>query len=361
MEGELPGLQALSAEWLEGALAVLDSRPSLRPSFVRFLREERLLPEPDKDERWLRSIAVAMARVQEPFRRLVDKYTQFRIRLREEQRRQNLSRVLSLRTVREDVGLLHRFVRYLKRERPQVTSWEMVTQDDVISFLRFLPCNSNSRHIVRWDLHSFFRFCLRHRYVAHNPVPNERGREGPPSFRPLPFDEQRRLLERWSRLDDPQETLIGCLGLLHGLSTSDLRRLRLADVDLQSGRLRLLRRPVPLILDPLTRHGLEAYIQARAADPVLALNPYLVVNRANRYHTDPVSQRYLAKYLKRRAGVTQQDLRWSCLAMYAQESGPRLLIDALGLSPTQAGRYQHFLAYRADQALADFHPATPDR
>jgi integrase len=360
MEEELPGLQAFSAEWLDSALASLDSKPSLRPSFVQFLREEGLLPEPDKDERWLRSIAVGVARVHEPFRRLVDHYTQFRVRLREEQRRQNLSHVLNLRTVRDDVRMLHRFVRYLERERPQVTFWETVTQDDVVRFLQSLPCSSNSRHVVRWDLHSFFRFCLRHRFVAHNPVPGERGREGPPSFRPLPFDEQRRLLERWSHLDDPQEALMGCLGLLHGLSTGDLRRLRLADVDLQSGRLRVHRRTVPMVLDRLTRQALATYLEVRRTDPARALNPHLFTNQANRYHTGPVSQRYLAKYVKRRAGVTQQQLRWTCLAMYAQESGPRLLIDALGLSPPQAGRYQNFLAYRADQALVDFPPATPD-
>src|SRR3989304_4203427 len=87
-------------------------------------------------------------------------------------------------------------------------------------------------------------------------------------------------------------------------------------------------------------------------------NPYLFVNRTTRYDHRPVTQPYLSRRI-RHAGVTQQQLRFTCLSTYAQEVGPRLLVDALGVSPSHADRYQRFLAYRAEQAVAGFYPALP--
>lgn len=190
-------------------------------------------------------------------------------------------------------------------------------------------------------------------------MPNERAREAPPSFRPLPPADQRRLLERWAYLDDPLESLIGCLGLLHGLSTGDLRHLQLAAFDRRTGRLTVRGRPVPILLDEITRRAMDVYLSARAEDSASDGNPYLFTNRTTRYNHRPVTRRYLARLI-RRADVTQQQMRFTCLSTYAQEVGPRLLVDALGDSPSQADRYQRFLAYRAEQAVADLYQAVPD-
>jgi integrase len=360
MGEDLPAAEAINAAWLERAFATISPRPPMRPSLLAFLYEAGLLRPPDEDAGWLRAITAGVARVPVAFRDLVAQYAEFRVGVRQEQRAQNLSRVLALRTVAEDVRTLCRFAAYLQRESADVKSWALVTEGDVVRFLRSLRVNPNSRNIVRWDLHSFFQFCLRRHQVAHNPVPNERAREAPPSFRPLTPADQRRLLERWAHLDDPLESLIGCLGLLHGLSTGDLRRLQLAAFDRRTGRLTVRGRPVPILLDELTRRAMDVYLSARAEDSASDGNPYLFANRTTRYSHRPVSRRYLARLI-RRAGVTQQQLRFTCLSTYAQEVGPRLLVDALGVSPSHADRYQRFLAYRAEQAVADFRQVLPDR
>lgn len=358
--GEELAAEAINAAWLEQAFATTSPHPPIRPSFLIFLYEAGLLPPPNEDAKWLRAITAGVERVPAPFRCLVEQYAEFRIRVHQEQTRRNLSRVLALRTVAEDVRTLRRFARHLQRESPDVKSWALVSEGDVIRFLRSLRVNPNSRNVVRWDLHSFFQFCLRHHQVTHNPVPNERAREARPSFRPLPPADQRRLLERWARLDDPLESLIGCLGLLHGLSTGDLQRLRLADFDRHTGRLRVPGRPVPVLLDELTKRAIETYLSDRSEGFASDGNPYLFANRTTRYNHRPVNQRYLSELI-RRSGVTQQQLRFTCLSTYAQEVGPRLLVDALGISPSHADRYQRFLAYRAEQAVADFYQAFPDR
>jgi integrase len=356
----LPAAEAIDAAWLERGFATINQSQVIRPSFLIFLREAGLLPPPDEDAGWLRAITAGIERVPAPLRSLVKQYAEFRVGVRQEQRTQNLSRVLALRTVAGDVRTLCRFAEHLQLESPDMKSWSLVTEGDVVRFLRSLRVNPNSRNIVRWDLHSFFQFCLRRHQVAHNPVPNERAREAPPSFRPLPPADQRRLLERWAHLDDPLESLIGCLGLLHGLSTGDLRGLRLADFDRHTGRLTVRGRPVPILLDELTRRAMDVYISARSEDSASDGNPYLFANRTTRYNHRPVTRRYLTRLI-RRAGVTQQQLRFTCLSTYAQEAGPRLLVDALGVSPSQAGRYQSFLAYRAEQAVADLYQEFPDR
>lgn len=359
MGEELAAAEAINAAWLERGFAMISPRPPVRPSFLIFLREAGLLPPPDEDAGWLRAITAGVERVPAPFRCLVEQYAEFRVGVRQEQSRRNLSRALALRTVAQDVRTLHRFARHLQRESLDVKSWALVTEGDVVRFLRSLRVNPNSRNVARWDIHSFFQFCLRHHQVTHNPVPNEQAREAPPSFRPLPPADQRRFLERWARLDDPLESLIGCLGLLHGLSTGDLQRLQLADFDRHTGRLRVRGRPVPILLDELTGQAMKMYLSVRTEDFASLGNPYLFANRTTRYSHRPVTQRYLSRRI-RCAGVTQQQLRFTCLSTYAQEAGPRLLVDALGVSPSQADRYQRFLAYRAEQAVSDLYQAFPD-
>jgi integrase len=360
MGDDLAGPGQLTWPWLERALAGPAgggrSHP-LAPSFVRFLRDEGLLPERTAEERQRTAIAGTVSRVPWRFRRLVQRYTDFRLRVQREQRRQRLAHVLALKTIAADVGGLGRFAAYLERDWPAVTGWDLVTEREVVAYLRTLDVHPNTRNVQRWDLHSFFAYSLRHRLVAHNPVPDAPGREAPSAFQPLPPEAQHALLTRWARLADPLESLVGCLVLLHGLSASDVQRLRLADVDHTARRLRVASRPVPLALDALTWRALEAYLAVRPSAPAYRHNPHLVLNASSRFTADPVTQRYLRLRL-RPSGRSPQALRMTCLSTVAQESGPRLLVDAFGLSPTQAGRYQRFLAYRADQALAE-HVSTP--
>jgi len=352
MGWELAGPEQLTAAWLDGALAGEGRSHRVRPSLLRFLRAERLLPAPTEEERWLRAIAAGLARVPARFRGPVRRYTDFRVRVHREQRRRNLAHVLALRTVAADVRLLCRVAEHLGRAHPAITGWDLVTEREVVAYLRGLAVHPNSRNVQRWDLHSFFAYCLRHRLVAHNPVPDAPGREAPSAFRPLTPDAQRLLLERWARLEDPLESLLGCFALLHGLGSGDVQRLRLADVDRERRRVRVAGRPVALVLDALTRHALEAYLAVRPSGPATRHNPHLVLNAHSRFTAGPVTQRYLGRRL-RPLGLSLRALRMTCLSTVAQESGPRLLVDAFGLSPTQAGRYQRFLAHRADQALAE--------
>ena len=111
-------------------------------------------------------------------------------------------------------------------------------------------------------------------------------------------------------------------------------------------------RPIAVALDALTRRALEAYLAVRPSGRAFQHNRHLVVNDQSRFTPEPVSGRYLSQRM-RHGGVSLKHLRMTCLSTVAQESGPRLLVQAFGLSPTQASRYHRILAYRADAALAE--------
>lgn len=324
---------------------------SVRPSLTRFLRTEELLPLATPDQSWLNKIAAGLARIPSTFASPVRQYTEFRLRIHHEQRDQHLTHVLALQTIAGDVRALCRFAEYLERRRPATTSWALVTEREVTDYLLSLVVHPNTRNVVRWDLHSFFAYAHRHRLVAHNPVPAEPGQEATSAFRPLTPEEQRGLLEMWARLQDPLESLLGCLALLHGLSSREIQHLDLSAVDHAARRLRVGGRPT-LMLDGLTWRALEAYLALRPSGLAIDHNHHVVINRESRFTAEPVSQRYLLHRMQRR-GVTLKHLRMTCLSTVAQESGPRLLVQAFGLSPTQASRYHTFLAYRAQEALTE--------
>jgi site-specific recombinase XerD len=348
---ELATVAAITGPWIATAEQSLPPASRGGPSFRRFLIEQQILSEPTTEERQRAAIMTAVSRVPASFRSATRQYTMFRLHIRSEQQQQRLARVLSLSTVLDDVRMLARFARYLEPTADAASGWALVSEQAVVRYLRSLEVHSNSRNIVRGDLRNFFAYCLRHHLVAHNPVPAQGPREASSSFQPLTPDAQRMLLERWTRLVDPLESLVGCLALFHALDTGALRRLQLADVGAQGARLSVTGRPIRLMLDALTRRALQAYLTVRLADPMVRQNPHLLVSQGGRHTRRPVSSAFLTTRMKKRVGVTVKQLRMTALSTIAQESGPRVLVDAFGLSPTQAGRYQRFLAYRADQAL----------
>ena len=350
MGEELLGPEEITDLWLGHALPGEGRSRGTRSSLSVFLKFEKFVPEATAEERWLQSISRSVARVPDRFRRGVERYTAFRVGVQREQRRQELRRVLALRTIASDVRILCRFADYLEGFFPAVTGWDTVNEGEVVDYLLHLGVNPNSRNVQRWDLHAFFAFALRHRLVAHNPVPGEPGRESASTFRPLTLEQQRELLDRWARLDDPLEGLVGCLALLHGLGASQVQGLRLGDLDRGSQQLRVKGRPVPLPLDPLTWRVLEGYLAIRPSGPAFEHNTHLILSDRSRSTAGPVSGPFFGRPLRRQR-LSVRALRMTCFATVAQESGPRLLVDAFGLSPTQADRYQRFLAYRADAAL----------
>ena len=351
--GRLMGAQLLapgqvSESWLASAVK---GNGRILSSFSRFLRREGILAGPTVDDRARQAIAGGVARVPSAFRHGVDEYTAFRLRIHDEQRRRQLARVLALRTIATDVRELCRFADHLEMHHPAVTSWALVTETEVVRYLLDLQVGPNSRNIQRWGLHSFFAFVLGRRRVAHNPVPAEPGREAPLDLEPLTVAEQAALIQRWAGGDDPPGSVVGCLALLHGLSSTDLRGLRLADADLDHGRLAVAGRKAAAVLDAVTRRALEVYLATRPGGSLPGTNPHLIVNDHSRFTGKSVSSRFLSQ-LMRPYEVTVSALRAACFVTVAQESGPRLLVDGFGLSATQAGRYQRFLTHRAEQVMA---------
>ena len=347
MGTQLAGQHQVSTTWLATAPG---HHGPVMASFARFLHREDVLHEMSADVRQRQAIAAGIERIPLCLRRGVDEYISFRLDVHDEQRRRQLARALSLRTIATDVGELCRFARHLESRHREVTSWALVTEAEVVRYLLDLRVGPNSRNVQRWGLHSFFAFALRRRLVAHNPVPSEPGREAPADVQPLAVTEQAALIRRWSSGDDPLAALVGCLALLHGLRSSDLRGLRLADVRLDGRHLVVRGRP-DVVLDAITQLALHAYLATRPLAPAAGGNPHLILNDYSRFTRSPVSARFLS-HLMRPYGMTPAGLRASCLVTVAQENGPRLLVDGFGLSATQAGRYQRFLAHRAEHSMA---------
>ncbi|WP_243983014.1 hypothetical protein [Streptomyces sp. NEAU-YJ-81] len=92
--------------------------------------------------------------------------------------------------------------------------------------------------------------------------------------RTLTLDQQRAVFRRWStdQRVHPHEALTGMLALLHAASSSEVRMLRIDDIDEAAQTVRLGRRPHPVPLDPASWTVLERCLAHREAWPTTNLN-----------------------------------------------------------------------------------------
>ncbi len=213
-----------------------------------------------------------------------------------------------------------------------ITGWAAVAVTDVEEFI---TTNTGSRLAT---CRGFFAFARRRKIILVNPAATIR-RRNPRGFagRILTLEQQRQLLSRWSNHQaGPLERAAGLLSLLHGASSTELRHLRVADIDVIAATVRFTGRPHPVPLDPLTAAALAEFLSARST--VLNGNPYAFTTRYTRRHRDPVSASF-ATHILDGAGVTPTVLRQTRLADLAHRLDPRLVAAVFGLTEGGALHY----------------------
>ncbi|WHY99291.1 hypothetical protein [Peribacillus simplex] len=120
----------------------------------------------------------------------------------------NARKPLSLLTVKADIEVFVRLVRWFQITCKHIESWDTVQQEDLHEFL--LTLTPKHREIVRKDLLVLFKLAKRKRIMAHIPILDIKSRELPPTIEPLTFDEQVRVAKLIkSRLyEQPLECLL---------------------------------------------------------------------------------------------------------------------------------------------------------
>jgi hypothetical protein len=148
----------------------------------------------------------------------------------------------------------------------------------------------------------------------------------------LTLTEQRRLFRRWTCDPDvhPHEAVVGVMALLHAASSSELRHLRVDDLDHARHTLRLGRRSVPIPIDPITSTVLGRCLEQRAS--LDTRNPHLIVTTTTKTRSTPASTAYLCHILDA-AHVSPKRLRATRIVDLVISLDPKIVGEALGMKP----------------------------
>ena len=249
----------------------------------------------------------------------------------------------ALRTVRDlAVFLTHR----------DKADWALVDVSDIEAFIAAAPGAGKSRLT---HSRQFFRFARTRRIVLVDPtrtlsVATPRGFTGTT----LTLDQQRELFHRWTSdpAVHPHEALLGVLALLHGAASIEVRMIRLDDIDVRRGTVRLGHRPQPVPLDPTTWAVLERCLAHRQSQ--CTQNPHLVVTRGTKAGNQAASTAYFSHLLDP-AGVPPRTVRCTRLAALVNTIDPKLVAAAFGMN-TQGVTF--YVADRVDNTRLPTEPVT---
>jgi integrase len=250
-------------------------------------------------------------------------------------------------TIEGTIAIVRDLARFVVSDRHK-SDWAAVEVADVEAFLQDRPRNrrrqlSASRH--------FFTWARKTKIVLVDPT-----RTLPPvRSRVLAGDsltttEQRRLFRRWTgdQSVHPHEALVGIMALLHAASSSELRHLRVDDIDQRQHSIRLGRRPHPVPLDPASVAALQRCLRHR--DGLGTVNPHVIVTKVTKPRQTPASTAYMSHLLDP-AGTAIKRLRCTRLLDMIVSLDPKIVAEALGMN---AGGLVSYLADSVDAGrLAD--------
>ncbi len=328
--------------WIESAWwesQIEQSAATLFPTFFRaFLVQEQFLEHLSEAEKLLHLIDTRLERMPQGYRRAVEVYINDRLALRDRQIHLQAKRPLALKTLASDLDTLSRLVRWLTAELPQLTSWDMVQEEHIYTFL--LTLTPKSREIQRKDLYLFFRLARKRRLMTHIPLMKLPGRELPRSIEPLRLEEQQTVARtiHENLLTHPEETWLTALCFYHGLSSSQICRLKIEQVDVERGIIAVEgRSPIYLLAEDFLL--LEQFLRRRNGLPYAKQKSYLVISNQPKIEDNPMTQEYVSEKVRTLTGHTSQCLRITCFAALSALYGPQHLVEAFGLSLDQASRY----------------------
>lgn len=263
----------------------------------------------------------------DPLRPAVASFAEHLVRSRERAQRAG-TRPRSDSTFDSTLAVVRDLARFLVAQRHK-TDWATVDTDDLEVFLCRLPA-SRTRNLG--VLRQFFRFAKKTKLILVDPTRPIRstGHHGF-SGRTLTVTEQRRLFRRWASGNEahPHEALVGVLALLHAASGTELRGLRLDDIDQRARTIQLGQRPAATPLDPVTAAVLERALSHHHG--LQTRNRHVLVTRATKTRNVSCSPAYLSHSLDP-AGVSPQRLRVTRLADLVVSLDPKVVAAAFGMN-----------------------------
>jgi site-specific recombinase XerD len=303
-----------------------------------FLTANKLALPPDRDER--RAAARRRSRIDAvpaPLRDAVTGFAEHLVSSRDRARRagthprMHATLEIRLTSVRD-------FAQYLTDHRGK-TDWATVDIGDVEAFLHAHP---GRRASYLTGLRQFCRYALRRRLILIDPTAAVKAPQRM-AFRgtTLPADRQRELFRRWSTDPDvhSHEAFVGLAALLHGATTQDLQQLTDADIDHDTHRVRLGRRPQPTPLDPWTWTAMQRCLDHRKT--LGSNNSHLLVTMQTKATRAPASDSYVKNTL-RAVGIQPRILRSTRLVDLVGTVDAKLVAAAYGM------RHEAVITYLAD-------------
>lgn len=259
----------------------------------------------------------------------------------------------SRRTIVRDVRAIRGFLADAGR---RYSTLQQVTRDDITTWLASRPGHTRAQDAS--TLRSLFGILKAERLIFANPVRGVRvSRRNPSVPAPLPA----RLVTEAAAAarNDPALWVAVALAGVHALLPSQIRHLRLDQVDLPGRRLDPggLDRP----LDEVTATAITSYLGFRNQRWPSTANPYLLITRKTAHTGEPASRFWMSR-LFRRLPVTAAQLRDDRIVeeALAGRADPLHLAAVFGFGPRTGLRYAQAARHTAEPA--DAHPcqAPPD-
>lgn len=231
-------------------------------------------------------------------------------------------------TIEANLGIVRDLARFVATERSE-QDWSLVAVGDLEAFLASRP--SNRKRCLQ-AARQFFRWARKAKLVLVDPT---KGLSSTPrggfTGETLALAEQRRLFRRWTGGEaHPHEALVGLLALLHAVSSTEVRHLKVDDFDEARCTLRVGRRPAPVPLDPVSASAVRRCLAQRAS--LGTHNQHILVTRQTKTRDGPASAPYVCHVLDG-AGTSPKRLRSTRVVELVSVLGPRVAGDALGMQP----------------------------
>ncbi|MFS0874301.1 hypothetical protein [Paenibacillus xylanilyticus] len=343
----------ITLEWLNSAPEIAKDIVIVKASLFPFLVEEKILSSFSKGNSGLEKITKLIHRIPNSFRRLIQLYFEEMLSLREKQIKMGALKPLKLNSILSDIQSFNRLINWIQLNTNEVTSWDMLQERHVQDYL--LSLSLSVRQLAIKNLLVLFNLARKKSIITHTPLIDTPIRELPPSTQALSFEELQRIARiiEESLVSKTLEALLSSLCFYHGLSPSQISKIKLIDVDLDSKKLNVSARP-PVFLSKEEYQALRKYLDERSNIKSEELRTYLIIRNIGvrgLYEDKPVSPGFITRLVKSLTEHTPRSLRMNCFYTFAASYGPQILIEAFGLSITNAKRFGKFEDYLLEEEI----------
>lgn len=349
---ELNRVSDINYDWVINELEKNRPLRGLNKSLLIFLENNKLISCPTKDDKILESIYGMIERFPSIYQRLIKAFINERVNQRARQIDNMAKKPLSLLTIQSNITIYLRFILWIQESEDEILHWDFIRENHINQFLINLPMRS--REVARKDIYMLFRLAKIKKIIINIPMSDIKSREYESSFEEINFHKQQEIAQLItdSIYSDPTSSLISNLCFYHALSSKEIRNIKMEDIDIDKMEISISNR-VPIYLMKQDLLILQSYLDIRGTFKNNKIKDYLILSKdkSEIYSNNPVSKQTITIKVKTITGYTPKELRISCLRSYASNYGPHFLVDAFGISLTQASRYAKFEEYLVEEEI----------